>query len=126
MPPSSVTLAVAVGLPLVQSFGIGMPQSLPMAPVAVAFGRTSAPMMIAELLKPNAKSSMPALGNVLPDCPSTKWNADGLSAVDWQKKYKAEGDLPVCPVEVVATTKDNAMGVEYFVQNRAEIQASTS
>ena len=123
MPSSTLTLAVAVGLPLVRSFGIGMPQSLPMTPVAVAFGRTSAPMMIAELLKPNAKSSMPALGNVLPDCPSTKWNADGLSAVDWQKKYKAEGDLPVCPVEVVATAKDNAMGVEYFVQNRAKIQA---
>ena len=80
--------------------------------------------MVAELIKPILGSSgtdgKPALGNVLPDCPSTKWNADEIDVAQWQKQYREE-DMPACPVELKATPEANALGKEYFVQNREMI-----
>jgi len=122
MPRFTVAVAVA-GLPLVQSFGMGLQPSLPAAPSAAAFHRSGAsPTMIAELIKPatGAGTSKPPLGNVLPDCPATKWNADEINVAEWQQKYREE-DAPACPVQIVATAEDNAMGLDYFKQNRAQL-----
>ena len=82
--------------------------------------------MVAELIKPlvgslNTKDSKPALGNVLPECPETYWDADSIDIDEWQAKYKAE-DKPACPVEVVATPEDNAKGVAYFIERREEFK----
>jgi len=120
MPSSTITLAVGMGLPLVQSFGIGMAAT----PAASALRCASSPTMIAEMIKPltSPSSGKASLGSVLPDCPTTKWDVDGLDAAEWQKKYQEE-DMPACPVEVVATAADNAMGLEYFVQRRDEFEA---
>ena len=49
-----------------------------------------------------------------------RWDADGIDVAEWQAKYKSE-DLPVCPVEVIATPEDNAMGEKYFVERRDEL-----
>lgn len=120
--PSRVVSIVAVGLPLCQSFGLGLPPSLPVPPVAGS--RSSAPpSMIAEMIKPvlgTAGTSKPALGNILPDCPSTKWDAEGIDVAEWQAKYRSE-ELPACPLEIVASAADNAMGKEYFIQRRDEL-----
>ena len=64
----------------------------------------------------------PSWGGSLPQCPSTRWDADGIDVAEWQAKYKSE-DLPICPVEVIATPEDNAMGEKYFVERRDEFIA---
>jgi hypothetical protein len=61
-----------------------------------------------------------SLDDILPACPSTKWDAEGIDVADWQAKYKSE-DMPTCPIEVVATPEDNAMGEKYFVDRREEL-----
>jgi alpha-ketoglutarate-dependent taurine dioxygenase len=78
--------------------------------------------MIAEMIKPalGRSESKPALGSSLPDCPSTKWKADDIDAAEWQAKYRSE-ELPECPLEIVASEADNALGAEYFVQRRDEL-----
>jgi hypothetical protein len=68
------------------------------------------------------KDRKPALGDVLPPCPETKWNEKDIDVDEWQAKYKAE-ELPECPLEIVATDADNAMGKEYFLQRREELEA---
>lgn len=126
-----VAASLAVSLPLAQSFGLG---PAPVAPRATApAGRCAGARasfalgeQVESLLKPlgslvpkpNAK---PAIGDSLPDCPSTKWEADGLDVDEWQAKLKAE-DLPACPFEVVATNADNAEGEAYFVRRRDEFK----
>jgi len=79
--------------------------------------------MIAELIKPvlGGAPSTPALGDGLPACPATKWAADDIDAAEWQKKYKEE-DMPLCPIEIHATPEDNAKGLQYFVEKRAEFE----
>jgi len=74
--------------------------------------------MVAELIR--TEEAKPQLGATLPDCPSTAWS-EVLDIKQWQETYKAEDDV-ACPVEVHATPEDNAMGKEYFVQRREEIQ----
>merc|ERR1719247_3647624 len=73
--------------------------------------------LMEKLSKPSGK---PALGGSLPECPATKWNADDIDVAEWQAKYKSE-DMPTCPIEVVATPEDNAMGEKYFVDRREEL-----
>jgi hypothetical protein len=75
-----------------------------------------------EKLSPPSTPSKPALGDALPSCPETKWNADGLDVAEWQTKYKSE-DMPACPIEIVATPADNAMGEKYFIEKRGELAA---
>ena len=110
---------VAVGLPLVQSFGLGLPPPLPTPAVQRS---ASAPTMIAELIKPvlSAGDGKRALGEILPDCPGTKWTADDIDVAEWQEKYRSE-DLPACPLEIVASAADNAEGAGYFVRRRDEL-----
>jgi len=120
MPSKAIVAASLFGLPLAHSFAIGAVPALDAAPssAAVSLRAAVSPAMIAELIKP-ATSGKPALGDVLPSCPTTKWDADAIDVAEWQAKYKAE-DMPSCPVEVVATPEDNAKGAAYFVERREE------
>lgn len=59
---------------------------------------------------------LPDLDGALPDCPPTVWDADGINIREEQSRYRKEG-LPACPLEVVATPEDNAMGAAYFAEN---------
>jgi len=62
------------------------------------------------------------LGDQLPACPDTKWDAAGIDVREWQSKYQSE-ELPVCPLEVHATSEANAAGPAYFRERREEIMA---
>jgi len=84
------------------------------------------PVAVADLIKPAAailgvgsgsSSGKEAIGDLLPDCPTTIWEADAIDVDEWQAKYQAE-DMPVCPIEVHATPEDIAKGADYFVENR--------
>ena len=61
------------------------------------------------------------LGESLPNCPTTIWQAEDIDVGEWQAKYKAE-DMPACPHEIIATPADNAKGADYFIENRDEIK----
>jgi len=101
-------------------------------PSAVAFGVTpvgAPPQMvrragnvqaIADLLPPPT-TGKDAIGDVLPDCPSTIWNEENIDVTEWQAKYRAEDEV-ACPVEIVASDEDNAEGVAYFERRREELQ----
>ena len=119
---SRVAVASFIGLPLVQSFGIGVPQS---APAAHTAGRTAGcPSMVAEMVKPilgELTDPKPALGGILPECPMTYWDANEIDVDEWQAKYRSE-DKPACPIEIVATPEDNAKGAAYFVERRDELK----
>ena len=70
----------------------------PARPAATA-GRCSNIRAIALDAPPD---QLPTLSDAIPDCPRTTWDADELDIEFWQKKYKEE-DLPLCPIEVIAT-----------------------
>jgi len=114
-------------LPVATSYTLAAPA----APSQTVVARCAAPVAIAELIKPGLAvlgggdaSDKPGLGEKLPDCPTTIWAEDlvGDELTKWQQKYKEE-DLPVCPVEVVATAADNAKGADYFIEQREELAA---
>jgi alpha-ketoglutarate-dependent taurine dioxygenase len=75
---------------------------------------------VPDFLKNIVGDGKPALGDTLPNCPSTIWNEEGIDVDEWQAKYREE-DLPVCPYEFHATPEANAAGEEFFIQNRDEI-----
>jgi hypothetical protein len=106
-------LLASSALPLALPFAINAPQ-----PPTLNRGGLSDVRMVAELIR--TEEAKPQLGATLPDCPSTAWS-EVLDIKQWQETYKAEDDV-ACPVEVHATPEDNAMGKEYFVQRREEIQ----
>ena len=43
-----------------------------------------------------------------------------IDAAEWQARYRSE-ELPECPLEIVASEADNAMGTRYFVERRDEL-----
>ena len=113
----SVGAMLALSLPIAEGFSLGV--SALHTPAAPA--RSTDAVAVAELIKPlvsPADSGKPALGDVLPDCPTTIWETD-IDVEEWQAKYRAE-DMPLCPVEVVATPEDNAKGLDYFIEKREE------
>ena len=59
----------------------------------------ASPVAIAELIKPivggGSSSTEPDIGDALPDCPSTLWNAKDIDVDEWQAKYKARGHANV-------------------------------
>jgi len=114
------------------SYTVG-PLSVPACDAATRRCSSGPVAVVAEILKPAAEwvgsatsaiggpsgGNAPDLGTSLPDCPTTLWNADAIDVDEWQAKYKEE-DMPVCPVEVVATPEANAQGAAYFVERREE------
>ena len=115
----SVGAMLALSLPIAEGFTAGVPLLQP----AAASARSADVLAVAEIIKPlvNGGSSKPALGDLLPDCPSAIWEPDGLDVDEWQAKYKAEqADAPACPLEIHATPKANAKGLQYFIENRGE------
>jgi len=125
-----IAVASLASLPLVSAYAVGAPSSVVVPTVAPA-GRCAAPLAIADLIKPvlgitgPAADAKPAIGELLPDCPTTIWKADELiddELAKWQAQYREE-DLPACPFEVVATPEDNAAGADYFVERREELMA---
>merc|ERR1712087_108248 len=76
---------------------------------------------IAELIKPDVDVK-PSLSDVVPDCPATIWDAEDIDVDHWQQQYANE-DRPVCPVEIVATSADNAAGASYFEERAEELKA---
>jgi len=97
-----------------------------------AAARCAAPLAVADLIKPTLSmlgatpvSDKEAIGDELPDCPMTYWEAGDLKGDEvarWQAQYKAE-DLPLCPLEIHATAEDNAKGADYFIEKRDELTA---
>merc|ERR1719183_3363046 len=110
---SSLHLLVAA-LPLAASLNLATP-----ARPAASAGRCSNIRAIALDAPPD---QLPTLSDAIPDCPRTVWDADELDIEYWQKKYKEE-DLPLCPIEVIATPEANKQGVAYFVERRDELKA---
>jgi len=102
-------------LPLAVPFNLA---TTPSRPAATA-GRCSSIRAIALESPPD---ELPTLSDAIPDCPRTTWDADELDIEFWQKKYKEE-DLPLCPIEVIATPEANKQGVAYFVERRVELKA---
>ena len=119
-------IAIVAALPLASAYTISAP-----APSTAAVARCASPVAIADMIKPTlamlgapAAGSKEELGDQLPDCPTTIWEADALKGDEiarWQAQYREE-DLPVCPVEVHATAADNAKGADYFIENRDMIK----
>mmetsp|Transcript_34792 Transcript_34792/g.68466 ORF Transcript_34792/g.68466 Transcript_34792/m.68466 type:complete len:475 (+) Transcript_34792:95-1519(+) len=54
------------------------------------------------------------------ECPLTRWDSDGI---DLDKAQRDARKLPKCPLELEAKPADNALGVEYFIKNKAKIRA---
>jgi len=119
--------SLAATLPLSSSYTLSVPSTSSAAATTVE--RCSAPVAIADLVKPGLAvlgggggEKKAAIGDLLPDCPTTLWANDlvGDELTKWQEKYRSE-DLPTCPVEVVATPEDNAAGIDYFLENRDKL-----
>ena len=105
---------LVAALPLAASLNLATP-----ARPAASAGRCSNIRAIALDAPPD---QLPSLSDAIPDCPRTVWDADELDIEYWQKKYKEE-DLPLCPIEVIATPEANKQGVAYFVERRDELKA---
>jgi len=60
------------------------------------------------------------LTDVLPDCPKTIWDTEGIDIAAEQAKYRAM-DLPDSPMYIKATPEDVAKGFDYFVENKQMI-----
>ena len=129
MPPFSriAVASLAASLPYASSYAVGAPASSDAVAVAAA-ARSPPPLAVADLIKPTLAilggggDKKEAIGDTLPDCPSTIWAADDLvgDEIDkWQAQYKSE-DIPLCPVEVHATPEANAAGMDYFIERREE------
>mmetsp|Transcript_1535 Transcript_1535/g.2137 ORF Transcript_1535/g.2137 Transcript_1535/m.2137 type:complete len:453 (-) Transcript_1535:179-1537(-) len=54
------------------------------------------------------------------ECPLTRWDSEGIDVVQAQKEA---AKMPTCPLEMRASDADNAMGADYFVQNKDKIRA---
>mmetsp|Transcript_22841 Transcript_22841/g.31950 ORF Transcript_22841/g.31950 Transcript_22841/m.31950 type:complete len:452 (+) Transcript_22841:111-1466(+) len=54
------------------------------------------------------------------ECPLTRWDSEGIDVVQAQKEA---AKMPKSPLEMRASDADNAMGAEYFVQNKDKIRA---
>jgi len=54
------------------------------------------------------------------ECPLTRWDSEGIDVVQAQKEA---AKMPSCPLEMRASDADNAMGADYFVQNKDQIRA---
>ena len=119
--------SLAASLPLTSGYAIGAPSSTPVVATA-ASSRCAAPLAIADMIKPTLSmlgAKGPAgdnLGDSLPNCPTTIWQAEDIDVDEWQAKYNAE-DMPACPYEIMATPADNAKGADYFIEKRDEIKA---
>jgi len=111
MAPRMRSILAASMLPVALPFALNAPQLSPAT-------RAPAARMIADLIK--VEEAKPALGDGLPDCPETCWNADNIDLKEWQAKYKSEDDI-TCPFEIHATPEANAAGVQYFVDRREEL-----
>lgn len=114
-------MLVAAALPLAASLNLATPArhlATPARPAATT-GRCSNVRAIALDAPPD---QLPTLSDAIPDCPLTTWNSDDLDIEFWQKKYKEE-DLPLCPIEVIATPEANKQGVAYFTERRDELKA---
>jgi len=107
-------LLLSAALPLTTPFNLATRISPP-----TTAGRCPSTRAIALESPPD---QLPTLSDAIPDCPRTTWDADELDIEFWQKKYKEE-DLPVCPIEVIATPEANAQGVAYFTERRDELKA---
>lgn len=59
---------------------------------------------------------LPNLDGALPDCPRTVWDSDGMDVAAEQDKLRAAA-LPACPLEIVATSEQNAQGAAYFTEH---------
>ena len=105
---------LVAALPLAASLNLATP-----ARPAASAGRCSNIRAIALDAPPD---QLPSLSDAIPDCPRTVWDADELDIEYWQKKYKEE-DLPLCPIEVIATPEANKQGVAYFIERRDELKA---
>merc|ERR1719223_83266 len=54
------------------------------------------------------------------ECPLTRWESEGIDIVEAQKMAKK---VPHCPLEMRASDADNAMGADFFVENKEKIRA---
>mmetsp|Transcript_21206 Transcript_21206/g.44526 ORF Transcript_21206/g.44526 Transcript_21206/m.44526 type:complete len:455 (+) Transcript_21206:112-1476(+) len=54
------------------------------------------------------------------ECPLTRWDSDGI---DVKQAQKEAAKMPHCPLEISASAADNALGAEYFSQNKEKIRA---
>jgi hypothetical protein len=53
------------------------------------------------------------------ECPLTKWDSNGMDIVEAQKEAAKQ---PHCPLEIRASDEDNALGAEYFRNNKDMIR----
>jgi len=53
------------------------------------------------------------------ECPLTRWDSDGVDVV---KAQKEAAKLPHCPLEIRASDEDNALGADYFRNNKEMIR----
>ncbi|KAL9180749.1 hypothetical protein ACHAXT_011202 [Thalassiosira profunda] len=54
------------------------------------------------------------------ECPLTRWDSNG---VDIRKAQREAAKMPHCPLEMRASAADNALGAEYFSQNKEKIRS---
>ena len=99
MPPFSriAVASLAASLPYASSYAVGAPASSDAVAVAAA-ARSPPPLAVADLIKPTLAilggggDKKEAIGDTLPDCPSTIWAADDLvgDEIDkWQAQLRA-------------------------------------
>jgi len=53
------------------------------------------------------------------ECPLTKWDSNGMNIVEAQKEAAKQAS---CPLEIRASDEDNALGAEYFSNNKDMIR----
>lgn len=53
------------------------------------------------------------------ECPLTRWDSEGINVAEAQRMAKK---VPHCPMEVRASSADNAKGAQYFADNADKIK----
>ncbi|GFH47663.1 hypothetical protein CTEN210_04138 [Chaetoceros tenuissimus] len=53
------------------------------------------------------------------ECPLTRWDSEGINVAEAQRMAKK---VPHCPMEVRASSADNAKGAQYFADNASQIK----
>jgi len=113
-----MSLLLAWALPTTAAFGF---QQARRSPQPCQRSGIRSLLAVADLLKPASTIRKEAIGDVLPDCPATIWNENGIDVAKWQATYRAEDDV-ACPIEVQASDADNLEGAAYFVRRKAELE----
>ncbi|KAI2503755.1 taurine catabolism dioxygenase [Fragilaria crotonensis] len=75
-------------------------------------GLTPEEFMASDMSKPDVSGMW--------ECPLTRWDSEGVDVVQAQKEA---AKMPKCPLEIRASPSDNALGAQYFVDNKDKIRA---